>query len=63
MKSKILEILDTLENPYPDDIFPSVDMTELNFRKRRDAMFGSFGRRVYNNALDDVRNAILKMSC
>ena len=41
-------------NPYPEDIFPKVPITVTNFRKRRDAMFGSEGRRVWNNCIDEI---------
>lgn len=57
-KSEILEILSSLENPYPEDIFPSVKATTLNFQNRRDAMFGSFGRRVFDNTIDKIREAV-----
>ena len=42
-------------NPYPEDIFPDVEITVDNFEHRRDAMFGSWGRMVWNNCLEDFK--------
>jgi hypothetical protein len=64
MVEKIGIPLDTLieklrkDNPYPVYIFPDVDITVENFEGRRDAMFGSFGRLVWNNCCDKINEII-----
>ena len=51
---KIIFLIESIKNPYPEDIFPDVPITSTNFEIRRDAMFGSFGRRVWNNCKRDI---------
>ena len=46
------------DNPYPADLFPWARVIDKNFHYRRDAMFGTFGRKVYNNCIKDIERAI-----
>ena len=57
---RVLEILRERkrDNPYPADLFPWARVIDKNFHYRRDAMFGTFGRKVYNNCIKDIEKAI-----
>ncbi len=52
-RSEIIEELKK-RNPYPADIFPEVKITVWNFLNRRDAMFGSWGGKVWQFCIDEL---------
>jgi len=60
-----------LTNPYPDDIFTEYIFTEptkyemnqlkifcIDNKISQDKLFGSFGRKVWNNTMKDVRKVV-----
>jgi len=53
------------ENPYPEDIFPDMDLSEASTRLRLagivpDRVFGVWGRKVWDRSLEAHREAIIR---
>lgn len=63
MRRVVEDFKNTLEfikakNPYPEEIFPEVEITAENFEKRRDAMFGTHARNVWRNCVERVEEEL-----